>query len=180
MHRRRITRVRAISFNGGEAKSRGSSPGACNRKNQIQVVAPGIGSFGVNAPLLIDAGRCLSMAGCSFIEKLASAKCRAVPRSSEKKPNRCLAECERWLAIIDAWIARSRHRSSIFLSSAASSSSILRWRPPPARKLSPGYQRADDTACRHRREPIKGTANHRANGRGLDDLVGAAEVANGG
>jgi hypothetical protein len=180
MHRRRITRVRAISSNGGEAKSRGSSPRACNRKNQIQVVAPGIGSFGVNAPLLIDAGRCLSMAGCSFIEKLASAKCRALPQLSEKKPNRCLAECERRLAIIDAWIAFSRHRSSIFLSSAASSSSILRWWPPQARKLSPGYQRADDTACRHRREPIEGTANHRANGRSLDDLVGAAEVANGG
>ena len=159
MHRRRITRVRATSSNGGEAKSRGSSPGACNRKNQIQVVAPGIGSFGVNAPLLIDAGRCLSMAGCSFIEKLASAKCRALPQLSEKKPNRCLAECERRLAIIDAWIARSRHRSSIFLSSAASSSSILRWWPPQARKLSPGYQRADDTACRHRREPIEGTTN---------------------
>jgi hypothetical protein len=178
MHRRRITRVRAISSNGGEAKSRGSSPGACNPKNQIQVVAPGIGSFGVNAPLLIDAGRCLSMAGCSFIEKLASAKGRALPQSSEKKPNRCLAEYR--LAIIEAWIAFRRHRSSIFLSSAASSSSILRWWPPQARKLSPGYQRADDTACRHRREPIEGTTNHRANGRSLDDLVCAAEVANGG
>ena len=172
--------MRATSSNGGEAKSRGSSPGACNRKNQIQVVAPGIGSFGVNVPLLIDAGRCLSMAGCSFIEKLASAKSRALPQSSEKKPNRCLAECEHRLAIIEAWIAFRRHRSSIFLSSAASSSSILRWWPPQARKLSPGYQRADDTACRDRREPIEGITNHRANGRSLDDLIGAAEVANGG
>ena len=180
MHRRRITRVRAISCDGGEAKSRGSSLEACNRKNQIQVIAPGIGSFGVNAPLLIDARRCLSMAGCSLIEKLASAECRALPQSSEKKPNRCLAECERRLAIIDAWIAFSRHRSSIFLSSAASSSSISRWWPPQARKLSPGSQRADDTACRHHREPIEGTTNHRANGRSLDDLVCGAEVANGG
>ena len=173
MHRRGITRVRAISSNGGEAKSRGSSPEACNRKNQIQVVAPGIGIFGVNAPLLIDARRYL-------IEKLASAKCRAPPQSSEKKPNRCLAECERRFAIIDAWIARSRHRSSIFLSSAASSSSILRWWPPQARKLSPGSHRADDRGCGHRRELIEGTANHRANGRSLDDLAGAAKGANGG
>jgi hypothetical protein len=172
--------VRAISSDGGEAKSRGSSPEACNRKNQIQVVAPGIGIFGVNAPLLIDARRYLSVAGCSLIEKLVSAKCRAPPQSSEKKPNRCLAECERRLAIIDTWIARSRHRSSIFPSSAASSSSILRWWPPQARKLSPGYHRADDRACGHRRELIEGTANHRANGRSLDDLAGAAEVANGG
>ena len=179
MHRRRITRVRATSSNGGEAKSRGSSPGACNRKNQIQVVPPGIGSFGVNAPLLIDAGRCLSMAGCSFIEKLASAKCRALPQSSDKKPNRCL-ECERRLAIIDAWIGFSRQRSSIFLSSAASSSSILRWCPPQATKLSPRSQRRDDTACRHRRDPTGGTANQPPNGRSLDDLAGAAEVANGG
>jgi hypothetical protein len=180
MHRRRITRVRAISSNGGEAKSRGSSPGACNRKNQNQAVAPGIAIFGVNAPLLIDAWRSLYMAGCSLIEKLASAKCRALPQSSEKKPNRCLAECESRLAIIDACIARSRHRSSIFLSSAASSSSILRWWPPQARKLSPGSQRGDDRACGHRREPIEGTTNHRANARSLDDLAGAAEVANGG
>src|SRR5207248_6728257 len=122
------------------------------------------------APLLIDAWRSLYMAGCSLIEKLASAKCRALPQSSEKKPNRCLTECERRLAIIDAWIARSRHRSSIFLSSAASSSSILRWWPPQARKLSLGSQRADDTSCRHRWELIEATANHRANGRSLDDL----------
>src|SRR5690242_5750786 len=120
------------------------------------------------------------MASCSLIEKLASAKCRAPPQSSEKKPNRCLAECERWLAIIDAWIALSRHRSSIFLSSDASSSSILRWCPPQATKLSPGYQDIDDTACRHCRKPIEGTANHPPHGRSLDDLAGGADVANGG
>src|SRR5207248_6767767 len=121
------------------------------------------------APLLIDAWRSLYMAGCSLIEKLASAKCRALPQSSEKKPNRCLAECERRLAIIEAWIARSRHRSSIYLSSAASSSSILRWWPPQATKLSPRSQRRDDTACRHRRDPTGGTANQPPNGRSLDD-----------
>jgi hypothetical protein len=151
-------------------QSQKSDPGGCSGYRNVRR----------QRPLLIDARRYLYMASCSLIEKLASAKCRAPPQSSERKPNRCLAEGEHRLAIIEAWIARSRHRSSIFLSSAPSSSSILRWWPPQARKLSPGSQRADDTACRHRRELIEATANHRANGRSLDDLVGAAEVANGG
>jgi hypothetical protein len=174
-------RVRAICSKPQSQSCAGVRPEPCHRKNQFQALAPGITTFRRQRPAL---DRCKAMsvdAGYSLIEKLASAKCQSLPRSSEGKPDPRLADRQDRLAIIDEWITGYQHRCSSSLSSSASSSlPISRWCPPQAAKQSPVLQRRDDAACRRRQEPTEETTRLPVNGLGLDDLAGGAEVVNGG